>query len=41
MRILEKMAVKIGGGVNHRIGLFDMILLKDNQCYDEGRKAEL
>lgn len=24
------MAVKIGGGVNHRIGLFDMILLKDN-----------
>ena len=30
MRILEKMAVKIGGGVNHRIGLFDMILLKDN-----------
>ncbi|MDO4496392.1 MAG: carboxylating nicotinate-nucleotide diphosphorylase [Bacteroidales bacterium] len=30
MRILEKMAVKIGGGMNHRIGLFDMILLKDN-----------
>ena len=30
MRILEKMAVKIGGGVNHRIGLFDMILRKDN-----------
>lgn len=30
MRMLEKMAVKIGGGVNHRIGLFDMILLKDN-----------
>ena len=30
LRILEKMAVKIGGGVNHRIGLFDMILLKDN-----------
>ncbi len=30
MRIVEKMAVKIGGGVNHRIGLFDMILLKDN-----------
>ena len=30
MRVLEKMAVKIGGGVNHRIGLFDMILLKDN-----------
>ena len=30
MRVLEKMAVKIGGGENHRIGLFDMILLKDN-----------
>ena len=30
MRIMEKEAVKIGGGVNHRIGLFDMILLKDN-----------
>lgn len=30
MRILEKQAVHIGGGMNHRIGLFDMILLKDN-----------
>ena len=30
MRVLEKMAVKIGGGENHRMGLFDMILLKDN-----------
>ena len=30
LRIIEKQAVKIGGGVNHRIGLFDMILLKDN-----------
>ena len=30
MRMLEKQAVKIGGGCNHRIGLFDMILLKDN-----------
>jgi len=30
MRIWEKEAVKIGGGCNHRIGLFDMILLKDN-----------
>ena len=28
--LLEKEAVKIGGGMNHRIGLFDMILLKDN-----------
>lgn len=30
MRVLDKMAVRIGGGENHRIGLFDMILLKDN-----------
>jgi nicotinate-nucleotide pyrophosphorylase (carboxylating) len=30
MRILEKEAVKTGGGCNHRIGLFDMILIKDN-----------
>ena len=30
LRMIEKEAVRIGGGVNHRIGLFDMILLKDN-----------
>ena len=37
MRMLEKQAVKIGGGVNHRIGLFDMILLKDNHVdFSEG-----
>lgn len=30
MRILEKEAVRLGGGCNHRMGLFDMILLKDN-----------
>ncbi|MFI5220958.1 MAG: carboxylating nicotinate-nucleotide diphosphorylase [Bacteroidia bacterium] len=30
MRLLEKWAVKQGGGENHRIGLFDMILIKDN-----------
>lgn len=30
MRVLDKMAVKIGGGENHRMGLFDMIMLKDN-----------
>jgi len=30
LRTLEKAAVKLGGGVNHRIGLYDMILLKDN-----------
>ena len=30
LRMLEKEAVRIGGGTNHRIGLFDMILIKDN-----------
>lgn len=30
MRLLDKWAVKLGGGENHRIGLFDMILIKDN-----------
>ncbi len=30
MRIFEKIAVKIGGGFNHRMGLYDMIMLKDN-----------
>ena len=29
-RLLEKEAVRIGGGINHRFGLFDMIMLKDN-----------
>ena len=30
MRLLEKEAVKLGGGMNHRFGLYDMILIKDN-----------
>jgi nicotinate-nucleotide pyrophosphorylase (carboxylating) len=30
IRILEKMAVRIGGGYNHRMGLYDMVMLKDN-----------
>ena len=30
LRYLEKWAVRIGGGVNHRVGLYDMILIKDN-----------
>ncbi|MDB4656147.1 carboxylating nicotinate-nucleotide diphosphorylase [Flavobacteriales bacterium] len=30
LRQLEKLAVKIGGGVNHRFGLFDMVMIKDN-----------
>ncbi len=41
MRVLDKIAVQIGGGENHRIGLFDMILLKDNHIDFAGgvRKA--
>ena len=30
MRVMDKMAVRIGGGENHRMGLFDMVILKDN-----------
>lgn len=30
LRILDKYAIKIGGGINHRIGLYDMVLIKDN-----------
>ncbi len=42
MRVLEKEAVRIGGGMNHRIGLFDMILLKDNHVdFAGGIKAAL
>jgi len=35
-RIFEKMAVKIGGGINHRFGLFDEILVKDNHIEANG-----
>jgi nicotinate-nucleotide pyrophosphorylase (carboxylating) len=39
-RLLEKEAVRIGGGVNHRFGLFDMIMLKDNHIdYSGGLEA--
>lgn len=42
IRLLEKWAVKIGGGVNHRFGLFDMILIKDNHVdYAGGIKNAL
>jgi len=42
MRFLEKLAVKIGGGVNHRFGLYDMILIKDNHVdYAGGIKEAL
>lgn len=40
MRILEKQAVAIGGGANHRIGLFDMILIKDNHVDFAGGIAQ-
>lgn len=36
LRLLEKMAVKIGGGTNHRFGLFDMVMLKDNHVDHAG-----
>jgi nicotinate-nucleotide pyrophosphorylase (carboxylating) len=41
VRFLEKEAVLIGGGLNHRMGLFDMIMLKDNHIFYAGgiRKA--
>jgi len=42
MRFLEKAAVQIGGGVNHRFGLYDMILIKDNHVdYAGGIKQAL
>lgn len=37
LRVLEKYAVKCGGGVNHRFGLYDRILMKDNHCRLWGR----
>ena len=40
MRFLEKLAVKIGGGVNHRFGLYDMILIKDNHVDYAGGISE-
>ncbi len=36
MRILEKMAVRHGGGLNHRMGLYDMVLIKDNHIDSVG-----
>ncbi len=42
MRYLEKWAVRIGGGVNHRFGLYDMILIKDNHVdYSGGIRAAI
>src|SRR5690606_14411138 len=36
LRIFEKLAVRLGGGENHRIGLYDMILIKDNHIEANG-----
>ena len=42
IRVLEKLAVKIGGGENHRFGLYDMIMLKDNHIdYSGGVKQAI
>jgi nicotinate-nucleotide pyrophosphorylase (carboxylating) len=40
LRYLEKWAVRIGGGVNHRFGLYDMILIKDNHVDYAGGISE-
>lgn len=40
-RTLEKAAVKAGGGTNHRIGLYDMVMVKDNHLLAEARLSEL
>lgn len=40
LRYFEKLAVKIGGGVNHRFGLYDMILIKDNHIDYAGGVAQ-
>ncbi len=40
MRVLDKMAVKLGGGANHRMGLFDMVILKDNHIDFAGGVTE-
>ncbi len=40
LREIEKLAVKIGGGVNHRMGLYDMIMLKDNHIDFAGGIAQ-
>ena len=40
-RALEKMAVKSGGGLNHRMGLFDMAMLKDNHLTNESDPRSL
>lgn len=36
LRIFDKWAVKIGGGENHRLGLYDMVMIKDNHIAAAG-----
>ncbi len=36
LRVLDKMAVRLGGGTNHRIGLYDAVLIKDNHIEASG-----
>jgi nicotinate-nucleotide pyrophosphorylase (carboxylating) len=40
LRLLDKLAVKRGGGANHRVGLFDMVLIKDNHIDHAGSLSE-
>jgi len=40
MRLLDKYAVKAGGGTNHRMGLYDMVMIKDNHIQGAGSIAE-
>ncbi|MFQ5822940.1 MAG: carboxylating nicotinate-nucleotide diphosphorylase [bacterium] len=40
LRVLEKYAVRVGGGMNHRMGLFDMILIKENHIEAAGSLSE-
>jgi nicotinate-nucleotide pyrophosphorylase (carboxylating) len=40
LRALDKLAVRLGGGTNHRHGLYDMVLIKDNHILAAGSIAE-
>jgi quinolinate synthase len=40
LRLLDKMAVRLGGGQNHRLGLYDMVLIKDNHIAAAGGVSE-
>jgi nicotinate-nucleotide pyrophosphorylase (carboxylating) len=40
LRVLDKLAVKLGGGYNHRFGLYDMVLIKDNHIAAAGSITE-